>query len=99
MNEKAKDSSVPVLSARGLRKNYFSGAQRLEVLRGVDFDLNAGESVSIRGESGSGKSTLLNLLAALDAPEGGTLSWAGAPASTTRRGTFLGRVFQSFYLI
>ncbi|HVS51365.1 MAG TPA: ABC transporter ATP-binding protein [Opitutaceae bacterium] len=89
----------PVLGARGLRKTYLSGTQRLEVLRGVDLDVAAGESVSIRGESGSGKSTLLNLLSGLDAPEAGTLAWSGAAARADRRARFLGMVFQSFYLI
>lgn len=89
-----------VLQARALRKTYLSGTQRLEVLRGVDLDVVAGESVSIRGESGSGKSTLLNLLAGLDVPDAGELRWAGSgDTGTTRRGTFLGIVFQSFYLI
>jgi predicted ABC-type transport system involved in lysophospholipase L1 biosynthesis ATPase subunit len=88
-----------VLSARGLRKTYLSGTQHLQVLQGVDLDVAAGESVSIRGESGSGKSTLLNLLSGLDDPDGGELQWAGAPAAADRRGRFLGIVFQSFYLI
>jgi predicted ABC-type transport system involved in lysophospholipase L1 biosynthesis ATPase subunit len=42
---------------------------------------------------------MLNLLAGLDAPDTGTLSWAGTPPSTDRRAAFLGIVFQSFYLI
>lgn len=92
-----------ILQARGLKKNYLSGDRRIEVLRGADLDVAAGESVSIRGESGSGKSTLLHLLAGLDAPDGGTVAWAGAPVVTAdaadRRATFLGLVFQSFYLI
>jgi putative ABC transport system ATP-binding protein/lipoprotein-releasing system ATP-binding protein len=88
-----------ILTARGLTKSFASGDGRIEVLRGVDIDVAAGESVSIRGESGSGKSTMLNLLAGLDAPDTGTLAWAGAPASTDRRASFLGIVFQSFYLI
>lgn len=88
-----------ILTARGLAKSYPSGDRRIEVLRGVDLDVAAGESVSIRGESGSGKSTLLNLLSGLDAPDAGTLAWAGAPATADRRATFLGIVFQSFYLI
>jgi putative ABC transport system ATP-binding protein/lipoprotein-releasing system ATP-binding protein len=92
--------SDPILTARGLRKTFLSGDRRLDVLTGVDLDVAAGESVSIRGESGSGKSTLLQLLAGLDAPDAGTLAWAGTPdTGTKRRARFLGIVFQSFYLI
>ena len=88
-----------VLAARALTKSYQSGDRRIAVLRGVDIEVAAGESVSIRGESGSGKSTLLHLLAGLDAPDAGTLAWAGQPATANRRAEFLGMVFQSFYLI
>jgi predicted ABC-type transport system involved in lysophospholipase L1 biosynthesis ATPase subunit len=91
--------SNAILTARGLAKSYLSGDRRIEVLRGVDLDVAAGESVSIRGESGSGKSTLLNLLSGLDTPDGGTLAWADGPAHADRRALFLGMVFQSFYLI
>lgn len=92
--------SDAILSGHGLRKSYQSGDRRIEVLRGVDLEVAAGESVSIRGESGSGKSTLLNLLAGLDAPEAGALTWAGsADTGPGRRGLFLGMVFQAFYLI
>jgi putative ABC transport system ATP-binding protein/lipoprotein-releasing system ATP-binding protein len=91
--------SDAVLSARALTKTYLSGDRRIEVLRGVDLAVAAGESVSIRGESGSGKSTLLNLLSGLDSPEGGELTWEGAPVSGEARAKFLGMVFQSFYLI
>jgi len=90
----------PILTARGLRKNYLSGDRPIAVLRGVDLDLVPGESVSIRGESGSGKSTLLHLLAGLDHPEAGTVVWEGSGEITPqRRGVFLGMVFQAFYLI
>ena len=95
-----------VLRASGLRKTYPSGDRSLEVLRGVDFSVSAGETVSVRGESGSGKSTLLNILAGLDRPDAGELWWAGEAAHrlslgelTARRGRFLGMVFQSYYLI
>ena len=92
--------SEPVLSARGLRKTYASGGATLEVLRGVDLTIAAGESVSIRGESGSGKSTLLNLMAGLDSPDAGTLAWGdSADTGARRRASYLGMVFQSFYLI
>jgi len=88
-----------VLSAHDVRKTYLSGDRRIEVLRGVNLEVHRGESISIRGESGSGKSTLLHLLAGLDAPDAGTVSWAGAGAGGERRADFLGMVFQSFYLI
>jgi len=90
----------PVLQARGITKSFQSGDRRIEVLRGVDLAVGAGETVSVRGESGSGKSTLLNLLAGLDAPDAGTLTWDGSPdTGARRRATYLGIVFQSFYLI
>ncbi len=91
--------SNAILNARGLAKAYLSGDRRIEVLRGVDLEILPGESVSIRGESGSGKSTLLNLLSGLDSPDAGELAWAGAPVRADARATFLGMVFQSFYLI
>lgn len=98
-NPKETRMSDPILSGRGLAKSYLSGDRRIEVLRNADLDVAAGESVSIRGESGSGKSTLLHLLSGLDAPDAGTLSWAGSPPSAARRSHFLGMVFQAFYLI
>jgi predicted ABC-type transport system involved in lysophospholipase L1 biosynthesis ATPase subunit len=92
--------SDAVLSARGLRKTFASGDAQLEVLCGVDLDIAAGESVSIRGESGSGKSTLLNLLAGLDSPDSGSVSWGSSQnTGARRRSGYLGMVFQSFYLI
>jgi predicted ABC-type transport system involved in lysophospholipase L1 biosynthesis ATPase subunit len=98
--------SDAVLQARGLCKNYRSGEVTLEVLRGVDFSVAAGESVSIRGESGSGKSTLLNLVAGLDRPDSGELWWKTEAAHrldlgalAARRARFLGMVFQAYYLI
>ena len=90
----------PIISARALFKSFPSGDRRIEVLRGVDLDVSAGESVSIRGESGSGKSTLLNLFAALDAPDSGEIVWDGsATLAPRRRGALIGIVFQSFYLV
>ena len=95
----AGSAAPPVLSGRGIHKTYLSGAQRLEVLRGADLDVFAGESVAIRGESGSGKSTLLNLFSGLDAPDAGAITWGGQPPSADRRARYLGLVFQSFYLM
>jgi predicted ABC-type transport system involved in lysophospholipase L1 biosynthesis ATPase subunit len=89
-----------LLLATGLHKSFVSGERRLEVLRGVDLAVAAGESVSIRGESGSGKSTLLNLLSGLDAPDSGDIRWEGvATIGPAERGRLIGLVFQSFYLV
>lgn len=95
-----------VLKAEGLCKNYQSGPRDIHVLQGVGLDLKAGETVSIRGESGSGKSTLLNLLAGIETPDAGSVSWKDTaltdiPVSKRPafRAGYLGFVFQSFYLI
>jgi lipoprotein-releasing system ATP-binding protein len=89
-----------VLTATGLVKGYRSGAARLQILDGVDLQVVAGETVSIRGESGTGKSTLLNLLAGLDTPDAGTLGWGGPDLKLpAERARHLGVVFQSFYLV
>jgi predicted ABC-type transport system involved in lysophospholipase L1 biosynthesis ATPase subunit len=79
---------------------YGSGSLSTGVLEAMDFTAEAGEFVVVLGRSGSGKSTLLNLLAGLDTPDAGTLTWAGsADTGAKRRATYLGIVFQSFYLI
>jgi predicted ABC-type transport system involved in lysophospholipase L1 biosynthesis ATPase subunit len=93
-------SSGVILSARQLSKTYPSGDRKIGVLNGIDFEVAAGESVSIRGESGSGKSTLLNLLAGLDHADTGEIFWGDSKdTSAARRAIYLGIVFQSFYLI
>ncbi|MGB1384506.1 MAG: ABC transporter ATP-binding protein [Flavobacteriales bacterium] len=89
-----------------ITKSYSTGAQSLQVLKGVDMQVDAGELVAIMGSSGSGKSTLLNILGLLDAYDGGSYlldgkSMAGLNerrAAELRR-EMLGFVFQSFNLI
>lgn len=64
-----------LLRARGLTKSYPQGASELMILKGVDLDVRAGESIGIVGASGAGKSTLLHILGTLDRPSAGELSF------------------------
>ena len=68
---------VPLLSGRGLRRYFLINDTRIDVLKGVDFDLDAGETMAVVGESGIGKSTFLHLLGALDRPDSGQLRFKG----------------------
>jgi len=99
-------AGASLVQVRGVRKSYRSGGGRLEVLRGVDFDLDPGGFVSIIGQSGSGKSTLLHLMGLLDAPDAGEV-WIGGQRvddlpGTRRdrlRNTAIGMVFQAYHLL
>src|SRR4030095_7564904 len=95
-----------VFAARGVTKIYQMGEVRVEALRGVDFEVGAGEFVVLLGPSGSGKSTLLNILGGLDVPTAGQviykdhdLTTAGDAALTAYRRTHVGFVFQFYNLI
>ncbi len=61
------------LRVRGIFKSFNSSGARLEILRGIDFDLSKGETMAIVGPSGIGKSTLLHILGTLDYPDSGTI--------------------------
>lgn len=94
------------LAVRGLAKRYRSGTQTLEVLRGVDLDVEPGGFVAIVGQSGSGKSTLLHLMGLLDAPDSGSVLLDGQriddlppPRRDRLRNEALGMVFQAYHLL
>ena len=101
------DGSAPLVSMRSVVKNYaMPGAAPVEVLRGVNLDVRAGESVAIVGPSGSGKTTLLQLLGALDVPDAGEVRFDGqdlAKLDESRRQALrsrrIGFVFQLHHLL
>ncbi|ULX56311.1 ABC transporter ATP-binding protein [Ectothiorhodosinus mongolicus] len=95
-----------VLNARAVTKSISGPGGRLDILKGVDLEVTAGEAVSIIGASGSGKSTLLGILAGLDVPTGGQISLLGQEIShlsedqrASLRAGQVGFVFQSFQLL
>jgi predicted ABC-type transport system involved in lysophospholipase L1 biosynthesis ATPase subunit len=97
---------TPRLTARGLRRSFRIGGQRIEVLRGIDLDLAPGETVFLCGASGAGKTTLLYTIAGLETPEAGTVEFEGhalynlsGNALARLRNERMGFVFQSYFLL
>ena len=98
--------SNPVLSIKNVEKTYTSNADVLNVLKGVNLELAAGESIAIMGASGCGKSTLLNLVGGLDKVETGEINACGHAVSSLKekelthyRSMVVGFVFQFHYLL
>ena len=96
----------PLLQAVQLDKRYVDGPAVVQVLSGLDLDVEPGERVAIVGESGVGKSTLLHLLGALDQPSGGRLLFDGDDVFARReaelahfRNREIGFVFQFHHLL
>jgi len=97
--------TAPVLELRGVAKHY-PGPPRLEVLRGIDLTVAAGEMLAIVGPSGSGKSTLLHIMGTLDLPSGGSVRVGGTEVGSLSdrqlsalRSRRVGLVFQQFFLL
>jgi nitrate/nitrite transport system ATP-binding protein len=85
------------LELRGVSKGFGAGRDRVEVLRGVDLDVEQGEFVAIVGYSGAGKTTLLSLVAGLLRPDAGTITLRGQ--AVTEPGPDRGVVFQNYSLL
>ena len=106
MVQEGLDVEQPILSARGVRKVYRTGAQEVEALRGIDLDVQRGEMVMVMGPSGNGKTTMLNCLSGLDDIDGGTVVIDGENIHrmsdadrTEHRARRMGFIFQSFNLV
>jgi lipoprotein-releasing system ATP-binding protein len=95
-----------VLDCRGVGKSYDDGALNVQVLKQLDLQVAAGQSVSVIGASGSGKSTLLHILGGLDKPTEGTVSLMGQNLGEMGqkqlgdlRNLYLGFVYQFHHLL
>ncbi len=95
-----------VVECRGIVRTYEDDAVPVHALRGVDFDLEAGEWVSLAGPSGSGKSTLLHVIGGLDRPNDGAVTVDGVEVTALSEAELsdlrlrkIGFVFQAYNLI
>jgi putative ABC transport system ATP-binding protein len=99
-------NSSALIQVRGLNKTYRRGGEQIQVLQGLNLDVDKGDFVAFMGPSGSGKTTLLNLLGGLDLPTAGTITVAGDEIThmssgklTEWRARHVGFVFQLYNLI
>lgn len=95
-----------IIKAENVQKSYQVGKTSLEVLRGVNLTVQAGQFAAIVGASGSGKSTLLHTLGALDRPDSGSIYYKGKQLESLRwgrlnhfRNKVVGFVFQFYHLL
>ena len=97
---------MSIISLNNLKRDFLVGGEYVHALRGVSFDIEEGEFVSIMGTSGSGKSTLLNILGCLDTPtdgdyiiDGVSVKERGKKELATLRNNKIGFVFQNYNLL
>ena len=98
--------SGALVEIRNLDKKYHRGGEEIDVLRGLNLDVDAGEFIAFMGPSGSGKTTLLNLIGGLDTPSAGTVRISGDEISSLSgrrlaawRARHIGFIFQLDNLI
>jgi putative ABC transport system ATP-binding protein len=104
--KKKAAASETIIQCRKIRRTFWRGKERLDVLDDLDIDIPSGSFEALMGPSGSGKTTLLNLIAGLDRPTSGTVTVAGKDlgmlgdaALAKWRSQTIGFVFQHFNLI
>ncbi|MDC7228425.1 MAG: ABC transporter ATP-binding protein [Spirochaetales bacterium] len=97
---------MPIVSLDSVHKIYPLGKTEVHAVKGVSFDIEKGDFISIAGPSGSGKSTILNMIGCIDTPSEGDVNINGQSTSglpdkqiTNLRHETLGFIFQSFNLI
>ncbi len=95
-----------LVSLRGLTKSYTRGPETIQVLHGIDLDIEQGDFVALMGPSGSGKTTLLNLIGGLDSPTSGEVEVGGQRIDQMNSGQLahwrsnhVGFVFQFYNLL
>lgn len=98
--------ATKIISLEDVKKSYFIKSEEFPILKGINFDIEKGEFVSLMGPSGSGKSTLLNIIGALDKPTSGKYFIQEKLVSTLLsdqladiRNRYIGFIFQNFNLI
>lgn len=96
----------PLINISNIKRDFALGTEIINVLKGIDLQINKGEYVALMGPSGSGKSTLMNLLGCLDTPTSGTYILNGKDVSKMNddelaeiRNKEIGFVFQTFNLL
>src|SRR5438046_3338643 len=101
-----RDESPSLIRVRGLNKTYSRGGEKIQVLQGLNLDVDKGDFVAFMGPSGSGKTTLLNLLGGLDVPSAGSITVDGDEIThmsgsklTQWRARHVGFIFQMYNLI
>jgi putative ABC transport system ATP-binding protein len=101
-----RSDSSSLISVRGLNKTYRRGGEQIQVLQGLNLDVDKGDFVAFMGPSGSGKTTLLNLLGGLDVPSAGNITVDGDEIThmssnklTQWRARHVGFIFQMYNLI
>src|SRR5690349_8461029 len=99
-------NSQSLIRVRGMNKTYSRGRERIQVLQGLNLDVDKSDFVAFMGPSGSGKTTLLNLLGGLDVPSAGSITVDGdeithmsASKLTQWRARHVGFIFQMYNLI
>src|SRR6185436_20215139 len=102
----ADGSVLMLIEMRGIARTYVMGDNLVHALRGVDLQIEKGDSLAIMGTSGSGKSTMMNIMGCLDQPTKGQYFLNGKDVSRLSRaqladvrGRMIGFVFQSFNLL